>query len=97
MYTIIVSCLRSELRVWLDYQTGMWQAAILMVQVMVPSAVSLYTPRGRSPGHFSEPEWGGTLWFVIESNLFSFTLAVGFPFAHGLCPFFRGAFTGQVP
>ena len=34
--------------------------------------------------------------FVSESNLFLFSLAMGFPFAHGLCPFFRGAFTGEV-
>jgi hypothetical protein len=34
--------------------------------------------------------------FVRESNHFLFSLAVGFPFAHGLCPFFGGAFTGQV-
>ena len=67
-----------------------------MVQVTVPSAIS-FTPH--VVGHLvvylslSGEELRG---FVIESNLFSFPLAVGFPFARGLCPFFGSAFTGQV-
>jgi hypothetical protein len=88
--------LRSELKAWLDYRPGTWQVA--MVQGSRSRQPSAFRPH--VVGHpviylsLSGEEHRG---FVIESNLFSFFLVVGFPFARGLCPFFGGAFTGEVP